>query len=180
MNQKIIGVFAAAAVMVLLSACAPKVVEDRDFIAGEQDKLTEVQLDALIWYAQQYLSRAPEMRKLSDAHRAIIRETRPETRVQYTAPRYGRLILRWRISSFTELLLTADGDLMTKSPPWVIRIMTTNESHPYAKSFDEGTPRKRVFVDAFDEDGPIEGEPDDIGDTVEYLPIDGIDTPINK
>ena len=108
----------------VLSACrSTEKVYDPFFQPTEADKLTEEELDSIIWHARNFISSNRNLR-LGSKHRQMVQENDPVVRVMYSAKKYGRLELEWPISSDTVVLLSSRGDLLSKRQPWELEIMS--------------------------------------------------------
>ena len=106
-----------------LSACrSSEPVSDPFFQPAEADKLTQEELESIIWHAKNFIESNKSLR-LGSAHRRKVRENDPVVRIFYSARKYGRIELEWPISSNAVVLLSSRGDLLSKKQPWVLEIL---------------------------------------------------------
>lgn len=113
--------FSLAAV---LSACrSTETVYDPFFQPTEADKLTQEEIDSIIWHAKNFISSNKSLR-LGKNHRQMIQDNEPVTRIFYSGKKHGRIELEWPISSDTVVLLSSRGDLLSKRQPWVLEILS--------------------------------------------------------
>ena len=107
-----------------LGACqSSEPVSDPFFEPTEADKLTEAELESIIWHARNFISSNRNLR-LGSKHRQMVQENDPVVRVVYSGKKYGRLELEWPISSDTVVLLSSRGDLLSKRQPWMLEILS--------------------------------------------------------
>ena len=98
----------------LLSSCQTSdEVYDPFFQPTEADKLTQEEIDSIIWHAKNFISSNKSLR-LGKNHRQMIQDNEPVTRIFYSGKKHGRIELEWPISSDTVVLLSSRGDLLSK------------------------------------------------------------------
>ena len=105
------------------AACRTETISDPYFQPTEADKLTQEELDSIIWHAKRFISSNKNLR-LGTQHRKMIQDNEPVTRVFYSAKKYGRIELEWPISSDSVVLLWSRGDLLSKKQAWVLEILS--------------------------------------------------------
>ena len=107
-----------------ISACrSSSTVSDPYFQPTEADKLTKEETESIIWHAKNFIASNKSLR-LGTAHRQMIQNNEPVTRIIYSGKKYGRIELEWPISSDTVVLLSSRGDLLSKRQPWVLEILS--------------------------------------------------------
>ena len=108
----------------VLGACrSTDTVSDPFFQPTEADKLTDEELESIIWHAKHFISSNKSLR-LGSNHRKMIQNNEPVTRIVYSGKKHGRIELEWPISSDTVVLLSSRGDLLSKRQPWVLEILS--------------------------------------------------------
>ncbi len=108
----------------ILGACrSGETVSDPFFQPAEADKLTNEELESIIWHAKNFIASNKNLR-LGKNHRQMIQDNEPVTRIVYSGKKYGRIELEWPISSDTVVLLSSRGDLLSKRQPWVLEILS--------------------------------------------------------
>ena len=105
------------------AACRTETISDPYFQPTEADKLTQEELDSIIWHAKRFISSNRNLR-LGTQHRKMIQDNDPVVRVFYSAKKYGRIELEWPISSDSVVLLSSRGDLLSKKQAWVLEILS--------------------------------------------------------
>ena len=107
-----------------ISACrSSSTVSDPYFQPTEADKLTKEETESIIWHAKNFIASNKSLR-LGTAHRQMIQNNEPVTRIIYSGKKYGRIELEWPISSDTVVLLSSHGDLLSRRQPWVLEILS--------------------------------------------------------
>ena len=107
-----------------ISACrSSSTVSDPYFQPTEADKLTKEETESIIWHAKNFIASNKSLR-LGTAHRKMIQDNEPVTRIVYSGKKYGRIELEWPISSDTVVLLSSHGDLLSRRQPWVLEILS--------------------------------------------------------
>ena len=108
----------------VLGACrSTETVSDPFFQPTEADKLTQEEIESIIWHAKNFIASNKSLR-LGTAHRKMVQDNDPVTRIVYSGKKYGRIELEWPISSDTVVLLSSHGDLLSKRQPWVLEILS--------------------------------------------------------
>ena len=108
----------------ILGACrSTETVSDPFFQPTEADKLTQEEIESIIWHAKNFIASNKSLR-LGTAHRKMVQDNDPVTRIVYSGKKYGRIELEWPISSDTVVLLSSRGDLLSKRQPWVLEILS--------------------------------------------------------
>ena len=134
-----------------LGACrSSEIVSDPFFQPTEADKLTQEEMESIIWHARNFISENRTLR-LGSNHRQMIRDNDPVTRVFYSAKKYGRIELEWPISVDTVVMLSSRGDLLSKKQPWVLEIMSGKQKGGLSDAELEMW-RNVDTADEFDED----------------------------
>jgi hypothetical protein len=152
-----------------LGACrSTEVVSDPFFQPTEADKLTQEEMESIIWHARNFIAENKTLR-LGSNHRKMIRDNEPVTRVFYSAKKYGRIELEWPISSDTVVLLSSRGDLLSKRQPWVLEIMSGKQKGGLSDAELEMW-RNVDTADEFEQDGASGGVWETLG--VEAIPYD--------
>lgn len=101
------------------------------FEATAKDKLTRAELENLIYHGKRFAVRSESVkRKLTPAQINYVQNTKPVVSEKYTAPKYGLLEMRWRITRITELILRSRGPLDVEKQNWELEICVTQESAP--------------------------------------------------
>ncbi len=119
----------AGVLMILLASCASTQVKPNyNFEPTAEDMLTEKELNALVWHAGQFVSKAKRLR-LTPAHREIIRTTKPESRIHYLGRKYGTIHIEWTVEPGRVVLLSGEGDLTRETFPWQVEIKITQEKN---------------------------------------------------
>ena len=106
-----------------VSCRSSDVVSDPFFQPTEADKLTQEEINSIIWHAKNFISSNKSLR-LGKNHRQMIQDNEPVTRIVYSGKKHGRIELEWPISSDTVVLLSSRGDLLSKRQPWVLEILS--------------------------------------------------------
>ena len=108
----------------VLGACrSGETVSDPFFQPTEADMLTKEETESIVWHAKNFIVSNKNLR-LGKAHRQMIQDNEPVTRIVYSGKKYGRIELEWPISSDTVVLLSSHGDLLSKRQPWVLEILS--------------------------------------------------------
>jgi len=151
----------------VLSACrSTEKVYDPFFQPTEADKLTQEEIDRIIWHAKNFISSNKSLR-LGKNHRQMIQDNEPVTRVIYSGKKHGRIELEWPISSDTVVLLSSRGDLLSKRQPWVLEILSGKQKGGLSDAELEMW-RNVDTADEF-EDGDADGAWETLG--VEPIPV---------
>ena len=112
----------------VLGACrSSEVVSDPFFEPSESDKLTKEETESIIWHAKNFITSNKNLR-LGKNHRKMIQDNDPVTRIVYSGKKHGRIELEWPISSDTVVLLSSRGDLLSKRQPWVLEILSGEQT----------------------------------------------------
>ena len=120
--------FAILPLLFTLGACSStETVSDPFFQPTEADKLTQEELDSIIWHAKNFIASNRNLR-LGSRHRHMIQENDPVVRIAYSAKKYGRIELEWPISSDTVVLLSSRGDLLSKRQSWMLEILSGKQT----------------------------------------------------
>lgn len=127
--KKLFFAFAAlSAACLSFSSCAggaeEEVYVDPQYEPSEEDKLTDEELDVIVYHAQRFVSEA-NLPRLQEPHRRIIRTRKPEIRISYGGRKYGKIELEWRISPTTVVILWAHGKLTERRPQWRLEVRVT-------------------------------------------------------
>lgn len=158
-----------------ISACrSSAAVSDPFFQPTEADKLTQEEIESIIWHAKNFIASNKSLR-LGKAHRQMVQDNEPVTRVVYSGKKYGRIELEWPISSDTVVLLSSHGDLLSKRQPWVLEILSGKQKGGLSDAELEQW-RNVDTADEF-EDETAGGAWETLG--VEPIPVIE-DTPVNK
>ena len=108
------------------AACRTETISDPYFQPTEADKLTQEELDSIIWHAKRFISSNKNLR-LGPQHRKMILDNEPVVRVFYSAKKYGRIELEWPIASDSVVLLWSRGNLVSKKQAWVLEILSEKQ-----------------------------------------------------
>ena len=129
MKIRILILFSAILpLLFILGACSStETVSDPFFQPTEADKLTQEELDSIIWHAKNFIASNKNLR-LGSRHRHMIQENDPVVRIAYSAKKYGRIELEWPISSDTVVLLSSRGDLLSKRQSWMLEILSGKQT----------------------------------------------------
>ena len=135
-----------------LGACrSDESVSDPFFQPTEADKLTQEEIDSIIWHAKNFIASNKNLR-LGKVHRQMIQDNEPVTRIVYSGKKHGRIELEWPISSDTVVLLSSRGDLLSKRQPWVLEILSGKQKGGLSDAeLDQW--RNVDTADEFEEDG---------------------------
>ncbi len=115
--------FLSMATAILCSCQSSGEASDPFFQPTEADKLTKEETESIIWHAKNFIASNKSLR-LGTAHRKMIQDNEPVTRIVYSGKKHGRIELEWPISSDTVVLLSSRGDLLSKRQPWVLEILS--------------------------------------------------------
>ena len=108
------------------ASCRTETISDPFFQATEADKLTQEELESIIWHAKRFISSNRNLR-LGAQHRKMVQDNDPVVRVFYSAKKYGRIELEWPISSDSVVLRWSRGDLLSKKQAWVLEILSEKQ-----------------------------------------------------
>ena len=166
MKTRVLILFLISLTFVLGSCQSSEPVSDPFFQPAEADKLTEEELDSIIWHARNFISSNRNLR-LGSKHRQMVQENDPVVRVVYSGKKYGRLELEWPISTDTVVLLSSRGDLLSKRQPWELEIMSGKQKGGLSDA-ELDMWRNVDTADEFEEDGADSGAWETLG--VEPIP----------
>ena len=156
-----------------ISACqSSDAVSDPFFQPTEADKLTQEEIESIIWHAKNFIASNKSLR-LGTAHRKMVQDNDPVTRIVYSGKKYGRIELEWPISSDTVVLLSSHGDLLSKRQPWVLEILSGKQKG----GLSDAELEQWRNVDTADEFEETDSGWETLG--VEPIPVIE-DTPVNK
>lgn len=156
-----------------LGAChSSQTVSDPFFQPTEADKLTQEEIESIIWHAKHFIASNKNLR-LGTQHRKMIQDNEPVTRIFYSAKKYGRIELEWPISSDTVVLLSSRGDLLSKRQPWVLEILSGKQKG----GLSDAELEQWRNVDTAEE---FEEDTDNALETLGVEPIPVIEAPADK
>lgn len=106
----------------LFSGCAPRRVS---FEPKPEDKLVDKEKFALIDYVRGFVLSSKRL-KLTAEERKVIQSTDPVIRIHYTAPKTGKMNMRWDLPRERHLLAFCQGPLLTSKNPsdWKVTVIT--------------------------------------------------------
>lgn len=110
----------------LFSGCAPRRLA---FEPKPEDKLVDKEKFALIDYVRGFVLCSKRL-KLTAEERKVIQSTDPVIRIHYTAPKTGKMSMRWDLSRERHLLAFCQGPLLTSKNPsdWKVTVITGKRS----------------------------------------------------
>ncbi len=123
MKLRILTLFLLTLTFALGACRSSGTVSDPFFQPTEADMLTKEETESIVWHAKNFIVSNKNLR-LGKAHRQMIQDNEPVTRIVYSGKKYGRIELEWPISSDTVVLLSSHGDLLSKRQPWVLEILS--------------------------------------------------------
>ncbi len=127
--RKDLILLAFAATCLVAASCSDgidsEIYVDPKYEPSESDKLTQEEIDAIVYHAQQFVSQA-NLPRLREQHRRIIRTQKPEIRISYGGEKYGKIELEWRISPTTVMILWTHGKLTVRRPQWRLEVRVTS------------------------------------------------------
>ncbi len=140
--MRITAVFFFFACALLCAGCRShqEQVPDFDFKAGEADKLTPAERQAIVYHARQFVSQSKNL-KIDKVAREIIRDTEPEMKMKYFGRKYGQIRMKWQLNRATELDLSGTGDMLSDEFPWKLQVKVLDESHPIPERLKKNLPK---------------------------------------
>lgn len=128
MKPRNLILLATAATSLVAASCSggsdSEIYVDPQYEPSESDMLTQEEIDAIVYHAQQFVSQA-NLPRLEERHRRIIRTQKPEVRISYGGEKYGKIELEWRISPTTVVILWTHGRLTVRKPQWRLEVRVT-------------------------------------------------------